>query len=181
MHVATREPLAKDSFTTLYILVGLGPVISLFLFVIVGQLYKKYKTSKKKPLSKKLYDEHCIFSELPQDGNRASYSRTSESFRRGHFNQPFEAEYEEINESVEEEIGALDSYETPISPCGDLPTIHENTSSVSQANSSCAECSLEEFNKSVNFPNTYLTPLFVLEVEGFIKREEINAYTNTSK
>lgn len=175
-----RVPFAKESLTTLYILVALGPVISLILFVVVGQLYKKYKSSKRKPLSKKRYGEDGVFSDLPQEDNHASYSRTSESFGSVHMYRPIEAEYEEINESVEVEMVVMDHDETPMSPCGCLPNIHENTCSCSKVIYSNAEQTVEDFNKAVNSPDTYLTPLFVSETRSTSNREGINAYINVT-
>ena len=40
---ATENPMTKSEFTTVYILVGLGPIVTLFLFVTLMQLCKKFK------------------------------------------------------------------------------------------------------------------------------------------
>lgn len=97
------KPESKNEFQAMYMLVGIGALISLFLFIIVIQLCRKSSSSKTRNISRQSSDDTTLNSGSLNQGNLRGYNVISEQFKE-HTYRPFDVHYAEINENVEMHI-----------------------------------------------------------------------------
>lgn len=86
-----------------YVLHGLGIAISLFLLLIVIQLCKKSKSTKRNRVTREAREETDSHNESQfqqQEENRRSYMSIPESVKTIQVYRSLEAEYDEINEQI---------------------------------------------------------------------------------
>lgn len=98
---SSGTPLQKSELNTNYLLAGVGAVIFMILFVIVIEIRRISKPSKRKPLllPKRHENQTCdeTFKRLP-NGSSLTYLNKTSSKQSNHFSQHM---YHEIDESVE--------------------------------------------------------------------------------
>lgn len=97
------KPESKNEFQATYMLVGIGALISLFLFIIVIQLCRRSSASKTRNISRQSSDDTTLNSGSLTQGNLRGYNVISEQFKE-HSYRPFDVQYAEINESLEMHI-----------------------------------------------------------------------------
>ena len=145
--VVTEDPMTNSEFTTVYILVGLGPIVSLFLFATLMQLCKKYKKARRQIRTADDNRESCHTS--------SNLSSTDQSLKLS------DTGYEEINDISEsqqlEALNASDAYEIPRTSGRDTPLSHRNIPSCSSENGVFVE---QNVDKRSDDENNYLIPLF---------------------
>ena len=171
------DDIARNSeFTTIYILVGLGPIISLVLFVSVMQCCKMYRSSTKKNKNKQKGFDNDKHRALPNQINQnyqQDYDATSAKSSTGHLYGPFQGLYEEINEKIEIHSWDISNtpkdYETPSTSSKDmtLPMKHIRV-----------DKTFKGFNVTeVN----YLTPSHVPELQLLRAKEEKKSEGNIAQ
>lgn len=162
------DDIARNSeFTTIYILVGLGPIISLVLFVSVMQCCKMYRSSTKKNKNKQKEFDNDKHSALPNQINQnyqQDYDATSAKSSTGHLYGPFQGLYEEINEDITINSWGISStengYEKPSTSSKDITIRKKNL---------LVDKTFKGFNVTeVN----YLTPSHVPELQLLTETEE---------
>lgn len=101
---SSGTPLQKSELNTNYLLAGVGAVIFMILFVIVIEIRRISKPSKRKPLllPKRHENQTCdeTFKRLP-NGSSLTYLNKTSSKQSNHFSQHMDSVYHEIDESVE--------------------------------------------------------------------------------
>lgn len=153
-----EESITNNAFITLYILVGLGPFISLFLFVSALKCCNKSKSRKTNDERQtgSDNDKHSVLSNQIRSINQQDYDSSSDVCTTVHFYRPFQNAYEEINEVSELHpsniSNLLDGYERPTNLSRD--TLH-------WINNAPIEENEQEFNVA---SQSYLTPLHVEEI-----------------
>lgn len=156
----TVKPDLRNGFQATYMLVGVGVLISLFLFIIVIQHCKKSKTSKKRNVSRQTSNEAELIAESSTQDNRRGYNIIYEQ-SKGHLYSSCGVQYEEINESLE-----LSSQTIP-----NMSTSRENVFVVGVA---------EESRIGVNSSDCYLQPISVRDAPTTSKKEQ-NVYNNVEQ
>lgn len=91
----TVKPEYKNEFQAIYWLVGVGALISVFLFIIVIQLCKKYSSSRKRNINRQSSDDNAINRKNLNQTNQRGYNIISEQLK-DHSNRSFEDKYAEI-------------------------------------------------------------------------------------
>lgn len=157
--VVTEDSMTNSEFTTVYILVGIGPIVSLFLFATLMQLCKKYKKARR---------QLRTADDNKEPGHTSSnISSTDQSLKLS------ETGYEEINDISEsqqlESLNASDAYEIPRTSGRDTTLSHGNIPTCSSENGVFVEHNVVKMS---NDENNYLTPLspntlFTTENETF--------------
>ena len=157
---ATENPMTKSEFTTVYILVGLGPIVTLFLFVTLMQLCKKFKNARRQ--TRTVENKKCVLlNQSPhksREPGHASFNilNTEPSIKQ------FETGYEEINDVSEihqlDVFNASDGYETPETSSRNIPHQRRNSVSCASVNDGFCDQKREKIHADVN---NYLTPLFL--------------------
>ena len=171
------EDIARNSeFTTMYILIGLGPLISLFLFVSVMQFCKRYRSSTKKNKNTQKgfdNDKHSVLPNQIKQNYQQDYDATSAKSSTDHLYGPFQGLYEEINEKIEIHSWDISNtpkdYETPSTSSKDmtLPMKHIRV-----------DKTFKGFNVTeVN----YLTPSHVPELQLLREKEEKKSEGNIAQ
>lgn len=145
--VVTEDLMTNSELTTVYILVGLGPIVSLFLFATLMQLCKKYKKARRQMTTADDNKETCHTS--------SNMSSTDQSLKLS------ETGYEEINDISEshqlDALNASDEYEIPRTSSRDTTLSHRNIPSCSSENFVFVEQNVEKMSDN---ENNYLVPLF---------------------
>ena len=91
----TVKPEYKNEFQAIYWLVGVGALISVFLFIIVIQLCKKCSSSRKRNINRQSSDDNAINSETLNQTNQRGYNIISEQLK-DHSYRSFEDKYADI-------------------------------------------------------------------------------------
>ena len=97
----TSEPITTIKFKETHILIGLGAIISVFLFIIIIQHCKKSRSLKKKTSTRHTCEENVLQAESSLQDNRGTYSAVSEENKANRSYQSVNVEYIEINEELE--------------------------------------------------------------------------------
>ena len=138
-------------------LVGVGALISLFLFIIVIQLCKKSSSSRKRNISRQSCDDNALNSETNQRG----YNIISEQFK-DHSYRSFEDQYAEINERLEMDILNDSSLHDDN---GTFASLYSNTQPTDKfedtTNNISVDDIIEDIKVDVDASNSYLKPIFV--------------------
>lgn len=153
----TSEPITTIKFKETYILIGLGAIISVFLFILIIQHCKKSRSLQKKTFTGHTCDENVLQAESSFQDNRGTYNVVSEENIANRSYQSLDVEYIEINEELEmQESNALsvfDAKERPLS-------ITRSASLLCQpSNEVFIEQISEESLLSANTSDTYLIPV----------------------
>lgn len=97
------KPESKIEFQATHMLVGIGALISMFLFIIVIQLCRKSSSSRTRNISRQSCDDTTLNTGSFNQGNIRGYNVISEELIE-HSYRPFDVQYAEINESLEMHI-----------------------------------------------------------------------------
>lgn len=153
----TSEPITTIKFKETYILIGLGAIISVFLFIIIIQQCKKSRSLKKKTFTGHTCDENVLQAESSFQDNRGTYSAVSEEYKANRSYQSINVEYIEINEDLEmHESNALSVFDAKERP----PSITRSASLLCQpSNEVFIEQMSEESLLSANTSDPYLIPV----------------------
>lgn len=98
--IVTIEQNAKN-FQALYLLVGAGVIIAFLLIIIVMQIYKNWKISKRKTVVDQVHSEHSPQNETTFQGDRRHLNVVSDECNQSQIYQPLEVEYLEIIDEKE--------------------------------------------------------------------------------
>ena len=164
-------------------LVGIGALISLFLFIIVIQLCRKSSSSKTRNISRQSSDDTTLNSGSLNRGNIRGYNVISEQFKE-HTYRPFEVQYAEINESLQmhipndsaahngDEISVV-LYENP-----PMTERFEDTKDNIFLEDTCMQ---EEAMMGVDASKAYLSPIFIQGVSKSSWKEKDRLYINVEQ
>lgn len=156
----TVKPDFRNEFQATYMLVGVGALISLFLFIIVIQHCKKSKTSKKRNVSRRTNNDAELIAESSTQGNQRGYNIIYEQ-PKDHLYSSCEVQYEEINESLEMSIPTIPN----------MSTSREDVFVVGVA---------DESKIGVNSTDCYLMPIFVRDAPTTSRKEQ-EVYINVEQ
>lgn len=158
----TVKPELRNEFHATYMLVGVGALISLFLFIIIMQHCKKCKTSQNRNVGVRRQtsnDTELITESSNQESGRGYNIIYEQS--NDHLYSSCEVQYEEIKESLEMSI----------------PTIP--IMSTSRDDMFVADVA-EESKISVNSSDCYLMPIFVCHTPSTSGKEQ-EVYINVEQ
>ena len=175
----TVKPESKNEFQAM--LVGVGALISLFLFIIIIQHCKKSTSSIKRNVNGQSSNNIALHNEPSYLGNRRGYNVISER-PKIHSYTPFEVHYAEIPESLElntqSTSTAQDNNETSQS-------FYQNSSKTDsngdKMNVEFVEDKAEELKISVDSSNSYLKPIFVPKIQTRSREELKSVYINVEQ
>lgn len=156
IEILTVKPEFRNEFHATYMLVGVGALISLFLFIIIIQHCKKSNTSENQNVGvrRQTSNDTELITESSNQENGRGYNIIYEQ-SKDHSYSSFEVQYEEINESLEMNIPTI-----PI-----MSTSRDNMFVVDVA---------EESKISVNSSDCYLQPIFVRDAPSTSgKKQEV--------
>lgn len=175
----TVKPESRNEFQAM--LVGVGALISLFLFIIIIQHCKKSKSLMKRNFSQQSSNDFASHDEPSHQGNRRGYNFISER-PKNHSYTSFEVQYAEIPDSLELNTQSTsapqDNYETSQS-------FYQN-SSITDSNGDTmnvefVEDNAEQLTLSVDSSNSYLKPIFVPKIQTRPGEELKNVYINVEQ
>ena len=175
----TVKPESGNEFQAM--LVGVGALISLFLFIIIIQHCKKSSSSIKRNVSRQSSNNIALHNEPSYLGNRRGYNVISER-PKNHSHTSFEVQYAEIPDSLELNTQSTstsqDNYETSQS-------FYQN-SSITDSNGDTmnvefVEDNAEQLTISVDSSNSYLKPIFVPKIQTRLGEELKNVYINVEQ
>ncbi|XP_078315717.1 uncharacterized protein LOC111099513 [Crassostrea virginica] len=173
----TVKPESGNEFQAM--LVGVGALISLFLFIIIIQHCKK--SSIKRNVSRQSSNNIALHNESSYLGNRRGYNVISER-PKNHSYTSFEVQYAEIPDNLELNTQSTstsqDNYETSQS-------FYQN-SSITDSNGDTmnvefVEDNAEQLTISVDSSNSYLKPIFVPKIQTRPGEELKNVYINVEQ
>lgn len=142
-------------------LVGVGALISLFLFIIVVQLCKKSSSSRKRNISRQSHDDNSFNNETFNQTNQRGYNIISEQFK-DHSYRSFEDQYAEINESLEMDILNASSMQDNNGAFASLYLNSQPTDKFEDTtNNITVDKIAEEMKIDADGSNSYLKPIFV--------------------
>lgn len=99
--VTTHKTVVQNEFPALYLLVGLGFIISLFLFIIAIQQCKKSNSSNMRTINRQPYGDDTIPAQSSSRQNGRGDGAFSDQFKADQSYMPLEFEYAVINERLE--------------------------------------------------------------------------------
>ena len=171
----TVKPESKNEFQAM--LVGVGALISLFLFIIIIQHCKKSTSSKKRNVSEQSSNDIALHSEPSSRGNQRGYNFIPER-PKNHSYTSFEVQYAEIPDNLElntqNTSSSGDNYGT--SQYSSITDSYCNT-----INGEFGEDRAEQLKISVDSSNTYLKPIFVPKIQTRSGEEVKNVYINVEQ
>lgn len=142
----TSEPITVIKFKETYILIGLGAIISLFLFILIIQLCKKSKSSKKKKITGYTCDDSVLHVQ--------PYNAVFEGIKTNQSYQSLSVEYIEINEQLEtREPNNSSADGRPVTLTRSVPLLRHST------NEDFVEQMTEESLWTSDTSDLYLIPL----------------------
>lgn len=151
----TSEPITVIKFKETYILIGLGAIISLFLLIIIIQLCKKSKSSKKKKITGYTCDDSVLHVEPSFQSNRGTYNAVYEGIKTNQSYQSLSVEYIEINEQLEtREPNNLSADGRPVTLTRNVPLLRHSTNEV------FVEQMTEESLLTSDTSDPYLIPVY---------------------
>ena len=175
----TVKPESRNDFQA--VLVGVGAVISLFLFIIIIQHCKKSKSSMKRHFSQQSSNDFAAHDEPSHQGNRRGYNVITER-PKNHSYTSFEVHYAEIPDNLElntqSTSTAQDNYETSQSFYHNSSITDSNGDKM---NGEFGEDRTEQLKISVDSSNSYLEPIFVPEIQMRSGEELKNVYINVEQ
>lgn len=182
IHFVTVKPEYKNEFRAIhvYMLVGIGALISLFLFIIVIQLCKKSSSSRKRNISLQSRDDNALNSETLNQTNQRGYNFISEQLK-DHSYRSFEDQYAEINEGLEMDILHVNDSSMDDNN-GTFASHYLNSQPTDKfedtANNISIDDMVEEIKVDVNASNSYLKPIFVQREPKTHGAKEEKVYIN---
>lgn len=156
------------------ILVGIGVLISLFLFIIVIQLCRRSSSSKTRNVSRQSNDNTTLNSGSLNQGNLRVYNVIFEQFKE-HTYGPFDVQYAEINENVEMHIpndSAAQNGDEIFVDLYEKPPVMEKFEDTKDNRFLEDTCMQEEAMMGVDASNNYLNPIFTPGVSKSSWREK---------
>ena len=99
--VTTHKTIVQNGFPALHLLVGLGFIISLFLFIIAIQQCKKSNSSNMRTINRQPYGDATIPAQSSNRQNGRGDGAFSDQFKADQSYMPLEFEYAIINERLE--------------------------------------------------------------------------------
>lgn len=164
-------------------LVGIGALISLFLFIIVIQLCRRSSASKTRNISRQSSDDTTLNSGSLDQGNLRGYNVISEQFKE-HSYRPFDVQYAEINESLEMHIpndsAAQNGDEISVVLYENSPMMEkfEDTKDNRFLEDMCMQ---EEAMIGVDASEAYLNPIFIPGVSKSSWIDKDRSYINVEQ
>ena len=149
--IVTLEQNAKD-FQALYLLVGAGVIIAFLLIIIVMQIYKNWKISKRKTVVDQVHSEHSSQNETTFQGDRRHLNVVSDECNQSQIYQPVEVEYLEIIN--EKEMNMPHTYSAE-----QLPQMESHNSVNRNDDTESYKPRQQDSILIVNISDPYLTPI----------------------
>lgn len=183
MPFTTVKPEAKNEFQATHMLVGIGALISLFLFIIIIQLCRKSSSSKSRNITRQSNDDTTLNSGSLNQGNIRGYNVISEQLKE-HSYQPFDVQYAEINESLEMHIpnnsDVQNGDEISVLLYKNLPSTErfDDTKDKLIFKDTCMQ---EEAKMDSDASKTYLNPVFISGVSKSSRKEKDKMYINVEQ
>nr|XP_022290647.1 uncharacterized protein LOC111102271 [Crassostrea virginica] len=183
MPFTTVKPEAKNEFQATHMLVGIGALISLFLFIIIIQLCRKSSSSKSRNITRQSNDDTTLNSGSLNQGNIRGYNVISEQLKE-HSYQPFDVQYAEINESLEMHIpnnsDVQNGDEISVLLYKNLPSTErfDDTKDKLIFKDTCMQ---EEAKMDSDASKTYLNPVFISGVSKSSWKEKDKMYINVEQ
>ena len=175
----TVKPEYKYEFQAIYMLVGVGALISVFLFIIVIQLCKKSSSSRKR--NRHSRDDNAFNNETLNQTNQRGYNIISEQFK-DHSYRSFEDQYAEINESLEMNILNASSMQDNN---GSFASLYLNSQPTDKfedtTNNITVHDMAEEMKLDVDGSNSYLKPIFVQREPNAYGAKQEKVYINVDQ
>ena len=177
MYVTVKPEKTETRNEFQAMLVGVGALISLFLFIIIIQHCKKSKSLIKRTVSEQSSNDIVLHNEPLHQGNRRGYNIITERPKNDSYTS-FEVQYAEIPDSLELNIESTstsqDNYGT--SQYSSITDSYSNT-----MNGEFGKDRTEQLKISVDSSNSYLKPIFVPEIQTRSGEELKNVYINVEQ
>ena len=177
MYVTVKPEKTETRNEFQAMLVGVGALISLFLFIIIIQHCKKSNSLIKRNVSQQSSNDIALHNEPSYQGNRRGYNFISER-PKNHSYTSFEDQYAEIPDNLElntQSTSTLqDNYGT--SYYSSITDSYSNT-----MNDQFGEDRTEQLKISVDSSNSYLKPIFVPKRQTRSEEELKNVYINVEQ
>ncbi|XP_078315699.1 uncharacterized protein LOC144620034 [Crassostrea virginica] len=177
------KPESKNEFQATYMLLGIGALISLFLFIIVIQLCRRSSSSKTRNISQQSNDDTTLNSDSLNQANLRGYNVISEQFKE-HSYRPFDVQYTEINENLEMHIpnalAAQNGDEISV-VLYENPKMREKFEDRKDNNFLEDTCMQEEAMMGVDTAKDYLNPIFIPRVSKSSWKENDRLFINVEQ
>ena len=177
----TVKPENTNEFQAIYMLVGVGALISLFLFIIVIQLCKKSSSSRKRNISRQSRDDNALNSETLNQTNQRGYNVISEQLK-DHSYRSFEDQYAEIRDSFEMNILNDSSMHKNNGTFASLYFNSQPTDTFQDTtNNRSVDDLAEEIKVDVDASFSYLEPIFVQREPKTYRTKQEKVYINVDQ
>ena len=173
----TVKPEYKHEFQAIYMLVGVGALISVFLFIIVIQLCKKSSSSRKR--NRQSRDDNAFNNETLNQTNQRGYNIISEQFK-DHSYRSFEDQYAEINESLEMDILNASSMQDNNGSFASLYLNSQPTDKFENTTNNITVHDMAEEMKA-DVDGSYLKPIFVQREPKAYGAKQEKVYINVDQ
>ena len=175
----TVKPENTNEFQAIYMLVGVGALISLFLFIIVIQLCKKSSSSRKR--NRQSRDDNAFNNETLNQTNQRGYNVISEQLK-DHSYRSFEDQYAEINERLGMDILNATSMQDNNGTFASLYLNSQPTDKFEDTtNNITVHDMAEEMKVDVDGTNSYLKPIFVQREPKTYGAKQEKVYINVDQ
>ena len=172
----TFKPESKNEFHAMYMLVGVGTLISLFLFIIVIQLCKKSKSSQNRNVSQQSSHDVAFHSGTSIHDNRIGYNCIPEQLKDNSY-RSLEAHYAEINDSLDLSFPITSTAQDQQSGL-----LYKNTSIsddyINSMSNVFVEDKAKESKLSTESSSLYLNPVFAPGKPKATQKKQTHMYSN---